>query len=422
MAAFAAAPDKFPIARIVIQGNKFLSSEEIIAASGLKIGDLADKALFEQARKRLEGTGMLDSVGYQFEPAANSKGYVATFTVDEVTPLYTVQFEGLNASREEINKYLKSKEVLYNGKLPPTSYIIERYTKYIEAYLASIHHAQTIVSNVVPSGPDSYDLVFRNGAPLPSVAEVTFEGNKAVLITDLEHAINDVAYGTAYSQYTFKLLLENQIKPLYEAKGYLSVKFLNITTEPSKMVKGVVVHLTVDEGPVYKLGGVSLAGVTRDETTDLGKIAKFKLGEVANFDEINDGVERMKKYLIDDGYIHAETEVVRRMNDDAKTVGLLVKLKKGPQYHYGQLTILGLDLDGEAQVRKLWGGKPDKPYHADYADYFLGKIKQQGLFDGLGETKAIKKVDEDKHVVDITLDFKAAPTKNDQRPKGRRPF
>ena len=92
-----------------------------------------------------------------------------------------------------------------------------------------------------------------------------------MLITDLEHAINDVAYGTPYSEYTFKLLLDNQIKPLYEAKGYLGVKFLNVTTEPSKTVKGVIIHLTVDEGPVYKMNKVSLSGVTRDETADLGQ-------------------------------------------------------------------------------------------------------------------------------------------------------
>ena len=175
--------------------------DRIIAASGLKIGEAADKARFEQARKALEATGMLDSIGYQFEPAENGKGYVATFTVDEVSPLYTVQFEGLNASRDDINKYLKSKEVLYNGKLPPTTFIIDRFTREIETYLASIKHPEKVVSNVVPSGSDAYDLVFRNGAPLPSIAEVTFEGNKAVLITDLEHAINDVAYGTPYSEY-----------------------------------------------------------------------------------------------------------------------------------------------------------------------------------------------------------------------------
>lgn len=415
-----ATQQKFPVMAIVIQGNKNLPSEQIIKASGLKVGEAADKARFEEARKQLEATGMLDSVAYQFEPAGNGQGYVATFTVDEVSPLYTVQFEGLNAARADIDKYLRSKEVLYNGQLPPTTFIIDRYTREIETYLASINHPAKLVANAMQSGPDAYNLVFRSGAPLPAIAEVTFEGNKAVLITDLEHAINDVAYGTPYSEYTFKLLLENQIKPLYEAKGYLGVKFLNVSTEPSKTVKGVVVHLTVDEGPVYKLTKVSLAGVTREETDDLGKIAKFKIGEVANFEEINQSVDRMKKSLMHDGYIHVDSEVVRRLDDGAKTVGLLVKLNKGPQFHYGKLTIKGLDLDGTAQIEKLWTGKPGKPYNAEYAEFFLARVKEQGLFDDLGDTKALKTVDEQNHVVDITLDFKATPAKNEKR-KERRP-
>ena len=415
-----APPTKFPVTRIVIMGNKHLTSDEIIRASGLKIGELADKARFEIARKQLEATGMLDSVGYEFEPTGDGHGFTLTLNVDEVSPLYTVQFEGLNASRDDINNYLKSKEPLYNGMLPPTDFIIARYTKEIETYLASIKHPARLVPNVAQTGPDTYCLVFRTGEPLPSIAEVTFEGNKAVLITDLERSINDVAYGTAYSEYTFKQVLENQIKPLYEAKGYLAVKFVNVRTEPAKNVKGVIVHLTVEEGPVYKLAKVSLSGVTREETDDLGKIAKFKIGEVANFDEINDSVDRMKKSLIADGYIHAETEIVRRMDDNAKTVGLLVKMNKGPQYHYGTLTIKGLDIEGEAAIRKLWAGTPGKPYHAEYPEYFLQRIKERGLFDDLGDTKALRKMDDEKHVVDITLNFKASPAKKDGR-KAHRP-
>ena len=415
---------KYPVMSIVVKGNKNLPAEQIIRASGLKIGELADKARFDEARKQLEATGMLDSIAYQFEPAPTGKGYVATFLVDEVSPLYTVQFEGLNASRESIDRYLKSKEVLYNGKLPPTSFIIDRYTREIEAYLASVNHPAKLTSTVVPAGPDTYNLVFRTGAPLPAISEVTFEGNKAVLITDLEHSINDVAYGTPYSEYTFKLMLDNQIRPLYEAKGYLAVKFLDITTEPAKDVKGVVIHLKVDEGPVYKLSGVSLTGVTRAETDDLAKQAKFKIGDVANFEEINAGVERIKKAVMKDGYIHAETELVRRIDDANKSLNLLVRVKKGPQFHYGKLTIKGLDLNGEAQIEKLWTGRPGKAYNAEYPEYFLARVKEQGLFDGLGDTRAIKKVDEASHVVDVTLDFKAAPVKPEKRrePQPGSPF
>jgi outer membrane protein assembly factor BamA len=411
----AAAQVKFPIMAIQVKGNKNFTAEQIIRASGLNVGESADKARFEEARKKLEATGMLDSIGYQFEPSENGRGYIATFNIDEVSPLYTVQFEGLNAARQDIDNYLRSKESLYNGKLPPTTLIIDRYTREIETFLASVNHPAKLVSNVVPAGSESYDLVFRSAGALPSIAEVTFAGNKAVLITDLEHAINEVAYGTPYSEYTFKLLLENQIKPLYENKGYLAVKFLDIKTEPAKSVKGVIVHLTVDEGPVYKLSGVNLAGVTREETDDLGKIAKFKIGEVADFEDINQSVDAMKKSLVREGYIHADSEIVRRMNDSARTVGLLVKMNKGPQYHYGTLTIKGLDLYGEAQIQKLWSGKPGKAYNAEYPEYFLARVREQGLFDDLGDTKALKQVDDEKHVVNITLDFKATPMKKEKR-------
>ena len=95
------------------------------------------------------------------------------------------------------------------------------------------------------------------------------------------------------------------------------MKFLNITTEPSKTVKGVVVHLTVDEGPVYKLTKVSLSG-SRARRPRISGRSPFKTDEVANFDEINESVDRMKKQLIHDGYIHAEAEIVRRLDDADK--------------------------------------------------------------------------------------------------------
>jgi outer membrane protein insertion porin family len=416
----ATAPTKFPIASIVIKGNKNLPSEQIIAVSGLKIGEQADKPRFEEARKALEATGMFDSVGYQFESSEDGKGYVATFNVDEVSPLYRVQFEGFNASAADINKYIQSKEVLYNGKLPPTTYIIDRVTREVEQYLASINHPEKVITKVMPAGADEYDLVFRTGAPLPTIAEVTFEGNKAVLITDLEHAINEVAYGTAYSEYNFKLLLDNQIRPLYETKGYLAVKFQNISVEPAKQVRGVVVHLTVDEGPVFKLAHVTLVGVKKDEATDLGNIAKFKINDVAKFDEINESVDRMKKSLLREGYIHTEADVQRTLDNDKKTVDLRIKFTTGPQFHYGKLTIAGLDLDGNAVIEKLWTGKPGKPYNAEYPDFFLTRVKEQGLFDDLGDMKADKKVDEENHVVDVTLTFKASPVKKERR-KERQP-
>jgi hypothetical protein len=40
--------------------------------------------------------------------------------------------------------------------------------------------------------------------------------------------------------------------------------------------------------------------------------------------------------------------------------------------------------------------------------YFLAQIREQGLFDDLGTTHSEPKVDEDKHLVDVTLNFRAS--------------
>ena len=44
-------------------------------------------------------------------------------------------------------------------------------------------------------------------------------------------------------------------------------------------------------------------------------------------------------------------------------------------------------------------------FRSPYPNHFLDRIRQEGLFDNLGKTKADVKVDDAKHVVDVTLTF-----------------
>ena len=52
--------------------------------------------------------------------------------------------------------------------------------------------------------------------------------------------------------------------------------------------------------------------------------------------------------------------------------------------------------------------KEGKPFNADYPDYFLEQIREQGLFDGLGKTRSSVKVDEQNRIADVTLSFEAS--------------
>ena len=69
--------------------------------------------------------------------------------------------------------------------------------------------------------------------------------------------------------------------------------------------------MTVDEGETYNLGKVSIDGPTPLKPEELLNAGDFKTGELANFDKINDGIERMKKALRHAGYMNADVTVRR---------------------------------------------------------------------------------------------------------------
>jgi outer membrane protein insertion porin family len=188
-------------------------------------------------------------------------------------------------------------------------------------------------------------------------------------------------------------------------------------------VEGVAVHVTVDEGPSFELGDVKLENKSSVKNEDLLKTANFKKGDLANFDEINQGLDRMKKRLRREGYIRANATVARTIHDDKKNVDIAVNIEEGPQFMFNKLVIQGLDLEGEPAIRKLWTMKEGKPFNPEYPDYFLAQIKERGVFDNLGDTKASTQVNEQNRTVDVTLSFRGSSTESGgaSRERRRRP-
>ncbi len=407
-------PDKFPLRRIHIKGAKMLTPAQIQTVAGLPLDKPLGKVEFDAARDRLLATGYFESVAFQFGPIAATgpdQGYEAVFEVVEVPSVYEVDFENLAVSTPEIEAAMKAANIFYGPKVPGTQVVLGFYTRQIEQFLASQNHPQRVVGELVQSGKNDYKILFRSAEPLPPVAHVTFTGNKAIAPILLQNAINDVAFGSPFSKEHFRQLLDNQIRPLYEAKGMIRVAFPLFTTEPAPKVKGVMVHVTVEEGPVYNLSKISLAGADPDYEEYL----KVKTGTVANFDRINDALATVKNQMKRNGYLDVQGTLERQIDDKATTVEVTAQMAPGPQFTMGKLTIEGLDLNSEPVVRKMWIVDEGKPFNAQYPDYFLRRIREDGLFDGLGATKAVTARDDRTHVVDVTLLFGSSP-----RPKPKR--
>jgi outer membrane protein assembly factor BamA len=119
------------------------------------------------------------------------------------------------------------------------------------------------------------------------------------------------------------------------------------------------------------------------------------------------------------GYLEAKVTTDRKIDNDKKAVDVAVHIDAGPRFTMGKLNIVGLDLNGEFEIKRIWTMKEGGPFNADYPELFLTRVREEGLFDNLGKTKSEFKINDREHTADVTLTF--AGENPDQKPgkKGR---
>jgi outer membrane protein insertion porin family len=400
---------RWPIEGLKVEGNHFYKTEQVLAITGLKVGQVVGRPEFDAARDRIVASGAFDTVSYRFQPEVGTRGYIATFSVTEIEQVYPVQFDDLHVSERDLTATLKARDPLFaEGKLPASQPVFQRYVGWVQEYLKARGIDEKVIGAVIPDHgrPGEFLISFHPDRPLPVVALIFFKGNQAVTTAKLQDAIQAVGVGLPYTEDRFRDALNASVRPLYEALGRVRVSFPTIKTEPNQDVTGLNVTVTVEEGEVYKLGKITIDGATPlppDELLSAGEFSKS--GSVADFDKINDGFDHMKKALRHAGYMNASITSRRAIDDEKRTVSLTLWVEAGTQFTMHKLTVVGLDLDGEAEIDRIWTMKPGKPFNPDYPDLFLKTVKEERPFDNLSKTKADVKINDKDHNADVTLTF-----------------
>jgi outer membrane protein insertion porin family len=389
-----------PLDSLRISGNRAIAAGKILAVCGLKTGQTVTRADFDAAKQRLDATGAFVTVGYEYKPTASGAAYDAVIEVNEIPNIYPYRFEDLPIADNLLREALRAQEPLWGDEIPLAS--IERYVDTIVQQGVGI--AVTTKSEIGSNG--EVVIVFRPAGTLANIAEVRFEGNKALPASTLLRAINATAIGIPYTEKALREQLDSTIRPLYEAEGRVRVAFPKLAVEKAEKLDGVAIVVTVEEGSEYKLGDVTFTGVPPSDPA-LSRTG-LKKGDSANFDEVRAAVERIEKKYRDNGYIHVTSRVDRDVHDAERTVNLTVALDLGAQYRFGKLEIKGLDILSEPEIRKAWGRMEGSPYQPDYAGAFLDRLRAEKVFDNLGKTLAEPHIDESSKTVDITLTFSGA--------------
>lgn len=395
---------QFSLLDISVSGNSRFASADVIAASGLHLGQPASSAEFDAAIARLMDTGMFRSANYRYDPKSSGgkTGYALTLLVgeDSQTGRVLLDFPGVdsNAFWEEVRK----SNPLIRPEMPANSRAEGYYRSAIESAMKLRGQTQQVVSGSEGDlGGKAMVTVFRP-VNLPRIREVQFIGNQAISAKALHDALDRVTVGEEFTERSFSQRVELNLRPLYEEKALLAVRF-----GPPSMVMNppgeVAVTVAVEEGPPWRLGKVTIQGDPQAE--DLYRAGHFPEGKLATSLAMNAAVDEMQNFLKKDGYIAVRSKVNRSFHAETTNVDLAINVTRGPQFTFGELQIKGLpeSLRAEtASLCKIMSGAPyDQPYLEDYlrsAVKFLGN-RIQGISQEMRPRPGTR-------VIDLILSFK----------------
>jgi outer membrane protein assembly factor BamA len=389
----------FELEAIHITGLRRLPEAKVIAALGLRVGQQVDKPDFDAAQQRLIDRGVFASVGYSYKPGPNLRGFAVTYEVAEIETVFSWKFEELPGPESALEKLLRQ-DPLFADKLPATENVLKHY-----AHMLSEHLKIPVIGRVYGDRPGDPYIVFRPNRPRAVIAQVAFAGNSAVPVADLQIKMASIAVGTPYIEENFREQLMNQVKPLYEIRGLVRAAFPKIEVTRAVDVDGLSVVVHVVEGEPYTLADVKVVGAPQ-ELADAGE---FKRDEVANFGLIFEGVSKMRQALRGNGYMKVAAEVKRTYDDAKKQVTVFVHVTPGPQYRMGKFYFTGLDIVTEPYIRKLWGLQEGAPYRDGYPNRVIQRIHDEGLLDGVGQIEPKLEIDDQKLLVNVTIQFRGEP-------------
>ena len=399
---------------VQVTGNKLYPAAEIVNALGLKPGDRATPNVFDQARQKVQSLDVFDTVSYQFKfTAGTPPKYDVLYTVAEDTQVFPLHFERLGADPEQIRDYLKAHVAFYADRIPGTASVVQRYKSAVQDFLAQTSKDPIRVRATVATDENQQLQVnFFPDAPIPNISQVLVSGNEAVDTGVILRAVNEVAIGVPLTDARIKLILNGAIKPVYAARGYPLVTFPKIETEPAKTNSGVVLRVTIHDGPQFKFGPLRFRGRGLEED-EIRSAITFKPGDVYSAEKVESFRIELLRKLKRKGLLDATIDPETSPDEAQHVMNVVYNVIPGEVYKFQKLDIRGLDMTSQPVIEKLWGEKPGQTFNPEYPDFFLKKVAEQGLFDNLANTQSDYSSDPASHNVVVHLYFKGGKSAED---------
>jgi outer membrane protein assembly factor BamA len=403
------------LSKVEFLGLKRLTREQVMATSGLEIGQDVDQAILDAAAQKLMDSGLFKKLGVHLRGVSDQA--IVTFTVEEAVRRLPVFFDNFAwFTDEEIYVAVRRDVTFFDGTVPEG----ENTTDKIAAALRRLLNEKNVAGQVVflPISDESGkpQLLFSVIGANISVCSLHFPGAAAIPEDQLVKSAHDLLR-TEYSRKDARLFAIHILLPLYRHLGYLRAQFAaavpSVMTEPTDECKeGVSLTIPVDEGPQYSWDKAEWTGNQVLSAEQLTAALGLKAGDVADDRKIDKALRAVEREYAKKGYVATRLNESVTFDDTNQRVSYRFAVSEGAQYRIGEVVISGLSDEDSRHVKELWRLAPGSVFDESYVDEFVTKavrdfLDKHPVFSGVPlKIGADTKPDPKKLTVDVIITFK----------------
>ena len=371
------------IFEIRIQGNQRVESDAVKIHVSSRAGQPLDQATVDQDVKAIYKMGFFDHVSADVEHQGGA--VVLTYIVQERPLITDVRFGGMKAIKPNNDKVINATKLHAGSVLDPTR--VEATTQGLkQIYEQKGYLDAKVTFRTVPAANNTAIAVFDvTEGPLVHIAEVDFEGNLSISSRELRNTIGTHQHNLLSLFLDTGILDQKKLQDdvdritgLYYNKGYLNVHISEPTV--TRVGDSLKVVFIIDEGPVFHVGTVDVAGDLKVPKKDLLSKLTVTPKEVFGGAAMQHDVLTLSEVYSDRGYAYVNVDPRTQIDPATRTVNVTYNVSPGREVLIDRINISGNTKTSDKVIRRELLIQEQEPYSTSKIQYSKRRLDGIGYF------------------------------------------
>ena len=360
---------------IVVQGNRRVDAEAIRSyfTGGSQVQ-------VNQAVKDLYATGQFSNV------SVRRTGGSIIVAVSENNSINRVVFEGNSKLKGEV---LVSEVQSKSRGAYSAATVQADVQRILEIYRRTGRAAATVTSRTVDLPNGRIDVVFTIvEGDKTGVKSINFVGNQvyssgklAGLMQTTE--MNYLSWLKTTDVYDPDKIAADQelIRRYYLKNGYADFRVVGSDAHYDSEQKGYIITITVEEGPQYRIGTVSVDSRLRDvDGATLAPLVKLSTGDVYDGDLVEKSVDVISRDVARRGFAFSQVRPKGDRDPATRTITLGFVVDDGPRVYIERINIRGNTRTRDYVVRREFDIGEGDAYNRQLVDRAEKRLNNLGFF------------------------------------------